>query len=263
MNWCCLTLEEVKGLNASGFLIMTLAFIFAFIFFQGAGQARLNSPKALIWLHVSSFTRWDPNTKAGTAQQLRVLYTAVTGTSCSLQSKHAAAYVRVCYPWHICSGYVGLHRGQMVVNIFSWLVDLAKYMKASVVSWYTSCLLLSVLWCRWNVQRDLSCFKSWTSVARAAQRSGTLRRSRVDSYIGFCAMRSFKWASSSSHFVCLCSHMDLPSGRSDCWSTRVFGLSAFIQQPSETLSQGVSKCTVAADAYVVFPLSSVVFPTSS
>lgn len=136
MNWCCLTSEEVKGLYTSGFLIMTLAFSLVFIFFfQGAGQARLNSPKALIWLHVSSFTQWDPNTKAGIAQQLRVLYTAVTGTSCSLQSKHAAAYVRVCHPWHPCTlgTSVGLHSGQMVVNIFSSLVDLAKDMKASVL----------------------------------------------------------------------------------------------------------------------------------
>lgn len=34
MKWSCLTLEEVKGLNNSGFLMMTLAFILVFIFFR-------------------------------------------------------------------------------------------------------------------------------------------------------------------------------------------------------------------------------------
>lgn len=133
MKWSCLTLEEVKDLNTFSFLIMTLTFIlvvwfwfFVLFFFQGAGQARLNSPKDLIWLHVSSFTQWDPNTKAGIAPQLRVLYTAVTAMSCSSQSKHTATYMRVCHPWHICSRYLGLHRGQMAVNIFSCIVDLLR-----------------------------------------------------------------------------------------------------------------------------------------
>lgn len=100
-------------------------------FFQGAGQARLNSPKDLIWLHVSSFTQWDPNIKAGIAQQPRVLCIAVTAMFCSSQSKHTT-YVRVCHPWHICSRYSGLHRGQMAVNIFSCILDLVKDIRTLV-----------------------------------------------------------------------------------------------------------------------------------
>lgn len=49
-------------------------------------------------------------------------------------------------------------------------------------------------------------------------------------------------------------------------SVHIFGVSAFIQQPSKILSQGARlflNPQLAADGFVVFPLSSVVFSTSS
>lgn len=221
-------LEEDKGLNTCAFVTMACTLTLLFCWWQAAGQARPSWRRGLTWQRVSSFTRWAPSTRAGTARRPRAPCTAATATSCSSPSKHSTAQPTLGSSWDTEPGNSALHKGLTSGDLFLCMLGLVKDMKTGVVSHCASCLWLSLLWCRENGQRDLSWFKSWNGVARAVQRS-VLQRRNINNCFGFCAGACSMWVGSLG---------DTPTGRSDC-CVCVFGFSALLQQTAKILSQAI------------------------
>lgn len=137
------------------FLTMTRAPPPVFYLLQVAGQARPSWRRGLTWLHVSSFTRWAPSTRAGTAPRPRAPCTAATATSCSSPSKLSSSTPGVL-PWKLGSAQRS-HLCQCLL-VYAGSGQGHENMSGFVVC-FMPLVVSAVVWIKWAERLELQVVK--------------------------------------------------------------------------------------------------------